>query len=540
MLTLKQTLFLSFEHDRRKAETGENTFANPRLFPAAPFSSTHTSQQQQPEENAIVSCYSSNQNTLQLHQHFVMAAPSQLSPNQASETAAAAAKKNDTTEDAAVTAVAPSNTTAEEESKDTTLPTVTLKDPPNATLKDPPPPQQVELTYASTQTSNVYLLAKHLLQEGDFDQCLSTIEEEMTRITSLLANEDASVHESMAPLYYLYGTTLLYSIEESTDVANTGMTAGSNEEEEEEEMEDSQIAWENLETARHIVQGMVNTTTTPLQKVQLDLAQIHLRLGDLLKSNGRYVEAIQDYQQCLEIRQPLLGMYHRKVASMYHALGLVYMLLASEGDKEESDFFLTPQQVEEYRRQSIEAYVACAKSFAGQIAFLCGASPEQVTADEENVTNGGGKTTGMDDAELAFHSSSNTIRAIRERVKNLSTTGDDQENVHEYKELLDEIQETIDEVQNAKEGIKEVSHMKVKAKEAVAASDGGVVENADGSTTTIGFGSAAAMSEAATIAPVASATAAKPMMVVKKKKKRDAKGEANMSAQGDAKRAKTE
>jgi hypothetical protein len=118
-------------------------------------------------------------------------------------------------------------------------------------------------------------------------------------------------------------------------------------------------------------------------------------------------------------------MYNRKVAGMYHALG-VNMLLASEGDKE---------QVEEFRRTSIEMYVACGKSFAGQVI-------------------------------ASFY------------VAHLETT---------------------------KEGIKQVSHLKVPAKQAVAASDdtSNVVNNAGGSTTTIGFGSSSVAAAAATTATAA-------------------------------------
>ena len=482
-----------------------------------------------------------------------MAAPSQLSPNEASKTTETTTKNEIKPSETIAAVAVPSNDVDQQQPSQSEAP-ILLKDPP---LKDPPAALQ-ELTYASTQSSDAFLLAKNLLQDGDFETALETIATYMSEIASLLPQEDASVHEAMAPLYYLYGTTLLYSIEESSDIhammLPTTTRDGNNDE---EEPDDSQIAWENLETARHIVQRIVSSSTaaSPSTDIQLDLAQIHSRLGDLLKANGNYADAIADYQACLNIRLRLLGPYDRKVASMYHALGLVYMMLASEGDTKQQDATTTeqehcgtPAQMDEYRRKSIQMYVECAKSFAGQIAFWCGANPEDILAD---VPDGGGKTTGMDKDELALvSSSSNTVRAIRERVNSLNTTssttaGENQETVQELKELLDEIQETIDEVQTSKEGIKQVAQMKAKAKADV---DGSVetTNHADGSTTTIGFGTSTVnirhVAAATAVAPThAAASDAKPMMMVVKKKRRQTENDEKMPAHGDdAKRAKTQ
>jgi hypothetical protein len=87
--------------------------------------------------------------------------------------------------------------------------------------------------------------------------------------------------------------------------------------------------------------------------------------------------------------------------------------------------------------------------------------------------------------------------------------------------------------------------MKVMAKEAVDGCDGNVVENADGSNTTIGFGTSTSSATTASAFAAASCASAKPMMVIKKKKKRDAdennSDEKPAAVQGDcnAKRAKT-
>ena len=253
---------------------------------------------------------------------------------------------------------------------------------PRILLQNKAKEEEEELTYQNTQTSNVVCIAKELLKDGQFDEALDTISQEMSRITSLLGNdEQGSMHECMAPLYYLYGTTLLYSIEESTDnVAAPTMNQGGDDDDDDEDLDDLQIAWENLETARHITQRIVdNATTTCIPEIQMDLSRIHLRLGDLTRANGQHFQAIAEYEICLDMRKALFGLYHNKVSEVQFVLAQAYMMLASEADKEDSELNLTPQQVEEYRCKSIQLHVECSKSFAGQIANLCNASPQEIT-----------------------------------------------------------------------------------------------------------------------------------------------------------------
>ncbi len=184
-------------------------------------------------------------------------------------------------------------------------------------------------SYHSTKQSKAYILANQLLKSGSLDDALATLEMALQFTREMVANivkagnnnnfksddhdndiveEDAiniDLHESLAPLHYLYGTTLLYSVEES-DVMMAPDT-GSNlqqqpqggddgaaeqdnfevvpEEDEEEDQapeveeedyedneeggqdeaaptvedaaEDMQIAWENLDLARSIVSKLV-------------------------------------------------------------------------------------------------------------------------------------------------------------------------------------------------------------------------------------------------------------------------------------------
>ena len=193
-------------------------------------------------------------------------------------------------------------------------------------------------TYHSSETSANYVLAKQLLNAGNFEDALSAIEQQLmetekavrrstSRTTTDNSNNDneqvvdVELHESLAPLHYLYGTTLLYSLEEAKDdgndntggmammteaaanaatttTAGAGTTAGTNNINEHkaavsqeetpaagsadpinpsahlpsssdpapqtdsnnEMAEDIQYAWENLEAARTIVVRMLTNT----------------------------------------------------------------------------------------------------------------------------------------------------------------------------------------------------------------------------------------------------------------------------------------
>ena len=163
-------------------------------------------------------------------------------------------------------------------------------------------------TYLTTKSSKAYTLSKQLLASGSLDDALSTLEMALQLSRDMLTNafsnnnnngkeeEDGvniELHESLAPLYYLYGTTLLYSVEESDvmmandqtkingaaaatadiDVppedekvgAEQSVNGGYGEEEDDggevqevsDPTEDLQIAWENLDLARSIVTRLV-------------------------------------------------------------------------------------------------------------------------------------------------------------------------------------------------------------------------------------------------------------------------------------------
>ena len=289
-----------------------------------------------------------------------MAAPSQTSPNQASRAEAPISNLKPTpvpaVEETPVVIV-PVDTSAAVNEQSPAPSAGLIPAPVAAAVTEPP----LELTYNSTEASDAYLLAKNLMQAGDFDNAMETIGTAMGILTSQLPDSSDAVHPSLGPLYYLYGTTLLYVIEESTDNLQSPEGDG------EDDADDTQIAWENLETARMILDKMENRN----DKLNLDLAQIHLRLGDLQRANGRYHDSVSDYRNCLELRQTILGPYDRKVADTQYSLGLVCMMLAAEGDAQqqqqpsagEAPLMISPELREEYRTKALTHYLEAAKSF---------------------------------------------------------------------------------------------------------------------------------------------------------------------------------
>ena len=174
-------------------------------------------------------------------------------------------------------------------------------------------------------------MAKKWLAEGDFKQAVTAIEqgnEESKALLFSLGIENVDLHKIIAPFHYLNGITLLYSIEESNDTQATvsgaaqqttlvpAAAAASTPQEEEKEApadaadnaDDMHIAWENLEVAQTIVkelltQDTVPSTSPPNQNSNSIWHKFCWREGGLQwPSNGRYSEAIQDYQACLKLR----------------------------------------------------------------------------------------------------------------------------------------------------------------------------------------------------------------------------------------------
>ena len=390
-------------------------------------------------------------------------------------------------------------------------------------------------TYETSQASEQYVLAKSLLGAGDFERALELIEvaiEEHKAILTSLQVEPCDLHECMAPWHYLYGTTLLYQIEESTD--SQQMTMGGTAEEDGADVsaiEDMEIAWENLDTARTITETLL---TSPLNddrrsRLELDLAQILLREADLQRWNGRYADAIPDYTHCLTLRKRHLPPLDRQLADVYYNLGLSHLSQSTE--LQTNHEHLTEdilRQAQDHSHQGVAWYLECARTLCGQIAHLCGVEDTVIFSSTATTLSAGLKTTGLEEHEevhfvTAAAMASATLQAWRDNVARLET----RECIH-LVELLDEIQETVRESEESQRAVRQTAEMKWKAQKAVE-------ESEDGSTTQIGFGTGVASGSSSVVASVAAEV--QPMLV-KKKKKRSA--EESESTEVHAKKLKTD
>ena len=316
-----------------------------------------------------------------------MAHPKPASPNEpkvadeaAHPTAAAGAAAGGGAKDVAA---APAGTPIEAAAAAASAASPAVNSPPAKARSDAPTATPIEAaqepTYFSVRSSSAYSTARRLLAAGRFEDALTLLEAAIAATRSALppvlnsaGEEIDELHPALAPLHYLYGTTLLYSVEESDDMVNgaaaaAGAQGGAQGSAGSEEMaEDLQIAWENLDLARTIVEvrGLVgpkerelatsaststsNTATDAddaasnnreeeeieienARTLLLDLAQIHLRLADLQKANSAYRECLADYARALELRRAVLGPYDRRVADVHYQLGVVCMTRAAEG-----------------------------------------------------------------------------------------------------------------------------------------------------------------------------------------------------------------
>ena len=442
------------------------------------------------------------------------------------------------------------------------------------------------------------------------------------------------LHECMAPLHYLYGTTLLYVVEESDvmmadnndggggndghdetrqqqdDVDDDGEEDDDDEEDDDEKLgendvnndedkgksssssdikitvtdpaADLEIAWENLDLARSIISRLVdinnceeendNSTTTtvsnggggktivykssdsssinsnnnnndsppqqlPLTLEQrnellLDLAQVHVRLGDLQRQDDKSDSCIADYERALRLRKRVLGVFDKKVADCHFSLGQAYAEAPTRAKEREGrvDAFvedlgggggggdgvgqvedegaaaagnaagMTNERKAEYRRLSLEHYLACGHSFAGILATICDAEypfRESSTMDILSYKFGPvlHAVAREESKSMSTTDYTSTMSKLRQFVSTLvlpssHLSSSNTPIVIEFnniKEILDEIQEAMDSAEETESGLRSLSKMKANAKSGGTDKVGG--SSSDGAVTTIGFGS---------------------------------------------------
>jgi hypothetical protein len=358
---------------------------------------------------------------------------------------------------------------------------------------------------------------------------------------------------------------LLYAIEESTDDLQPMTLPPSQgddaENAEAEAADDTQIAYENLDLARvileHYRESLVShrkrdaseaaTSTVLPQALALDLAQIRLREGDLHRLEGQYETALADYQACCSLRQqvvvaergddeaPLLGPYDRKLADVHYNLALTYSLMiaasattgetlpeapAAAAAAAPSDLSqavtLSPEQLDLYRRHASHHYYQCGRTLCGQLAILAQRDADeffaQVAAALPSFKTTGEEASSLDEHVVPPALARVQLRTLRQHVGQLPLGSVDAPEMAALLELLEEIQEAMDEAEASEAGVQQVASMKAAITAAAAACHAADDDIQDaGTAAAVGFGSQAAAAASAT---------AQPLMAVRKKKKR--------------------
>lgn len=327
-------------------------------------------------------------------------------------------------------------------------------------------------TYHSSKSSAAYNKGKELMEKGAYKAALSTLSEALAETLEMVPAptdsrdllkrlQDLEMHESLGPFYYLYGSTLLYKVEDSEC---RGYVAQSPQEDgDEESLEDMEKAYENLDYARTILMKLSKNNSS----YQDDLAQVHLRLGDLQRSNGDFESAIKEYLTALKLRTEIHGIFDRSVGTCHYMLGVLYILLASvgvdvnqphsENDSEDADYQSEEQhqRIEEWHRRSLMHYLSCGYALGGLIGKICGADPKDITSsvyvDGADIASpwwdvaDPQKVVSIDEKDICIICSS-TMKEIRKRVKSLLASCQEVNNVtvFQLKEELDDIQEKVD------------------------------------------------------------------------------------------------
>ncbi|XP_059840176.1 nuclear autoantigenic sperm protein isoform X4 [Hypanus sabinus] len=87
---------------------------------------------------------------------------------------------------------------------------------------------------------------------------------------------------------------------------------------ESEEVDNLQLAWEMLELAKIIFKRQET------KEIQLCAAQAYLKLGEVGIESENYVQAIEDFNECLTIQEKHLDPHNRLLAETHYQLGLAY------------------------------------------------------------------------------------------------------------------------------------------------------------------------------------------------------------------------
>jgi tetratricopeptide (TPR) repeat protein len=95
------------------------------------------------------------------------------------------------------------------------------------------------------------------------------------------------------------------------------------EDEDEGDVSNLRLAWEMLELAKVIFKRQAEGN----KQMNLKLAEVHLKLGEVGLESETYSQAIEDMKTCLEIQTQNLEKHDRSIAGTHYNLGMAYSLV---------------------------------------------------------------------------------------------------------------------------------------------------------------------------------------------------------------------
>ncbi|XP_057565341.1 nuclear autoantigenic sperm protein isoform X4 [Hippopotamus amphibius kiboko] len=90
------------------------------------------------------------------------------------------------------------------------------------------------------------------------------------------------------------------------------------QENEEEEIGNLELAWDMLDLAKIIFKRQ------DTKEAQLYAAQAHLKLGEVSVESENYIQAVEEFQACLNLQEQYLEAHDRLLAETHYQLGLAY------------------------------------------------------------------------------------------------------------------------------------------------------------------------------------------------------------------------
>lgn len=119
-----------------------------------------------------------------------------------------------------------------------------------------------------------------------------------------------------------------------------------------------------------------NTAHLPLQDL---LARVHLKLGDMQKFNGKFGDAMEDYDACLSLRRSFLPPHDRAIGDVHYSLAQATEYAAADAECPEAD-------AEALRARSLHHYGACRAVFQTMVDALKAKAVVAPVAEDRSAT----------------------------------------------------------------------------------------------------------------------------------------------------------